>query len=60
MEKARKNCHYLSGKNVCPICKSQSFTDRWRGFVLVNDPGRSSIAEKMGIKMPGKYALRLG
>lgn len=60
MDKACKNCHYLSNSTTCPICKSQSFTDRWRGFVIINDPSRSHIADQMGISMPGKYALRLG
>jgi len=60
MEKACRNCHRLSSANVCPLCKSQNFSDRWKGFVIILDAGRSKIAEQMGIKMPGKYALKLG
>ena len=60
MEKACRNCHYLTTKNVCPVCKSQNFSERWKGFVIVMDADRSEIANQLGAKMPGKYALKLG
>ncbi len=59
-DKACKNCHYLSNKSVCPICKSQVFADRWKGFVIITNPQKSKIAENLGVNMPGKYALKIG
>ena len=59
MIKACKNCHLLTDKPTCPVCKSQDFTPKWKGFMLVIDADRSAVAEKMGIKIPGKYALKL-
>jgi len=59
--KACKNCRRIIDKgNVCPVCKSTDLTTNWKGFVIVIDPTNSEIAKKLGIKLPGKYALRLG
>lgn len=59
--KACKKCRRIIEKgNVCPVCKSTDLTTNWKGFVIVIDPLNSEIAKKLGIKLPGKYALRLG
>lgn len=59
-DKACKNCHYLTSKNVCPVCKSQAFAERWKGFVQIANPGKSKVAKTLGISVPGRYALKLG
>lgn len=58
--KACRNCHFLTKESVCPSCKSQEFTDKWKGFVMVLDADRSQVAKQLGAKLPGKYALKLG
>ena len=63
-EKACRQCRYIiseeAGKvDTCPICGSNSFTTFWRGYVVIMDPEKSEVAEKMGITRTGKYALRI-
>ncbi|HDH81803.1 MAG TPA: DNA-directed RNA polymerase, subunit E'' [Thermoplasmatales archaeon] len=56
--RACRKCHILTEETVCPICGSQT-SEHWQGYVIIIDPRRSRIAQKMGIKMPGKYALKV-
>ena len=59
-EKACKSCRLVVKKaDMCPICGGREFTTNWKGYVLIFDPVNSNIAQKMEIKAPGKYALRL-
>lgn len=44
---------------VCPICNSASLSKDWSGYVVIIDPKESIIAEKLEIKLPGKYALKV-
>ena len=55
---ACKNCHVLTDKEVCPNCSIPT-SRRWRGYVIIRDPDHSQIAQKMNIKKPGKYALKV-
>ena len=55
---ACKNCHILTNENICPNCAVPT-SKRWRGYVIIRDPSKSQIAEKMNIKKPGKYALKV-
>ena len=58
-EKACKNCRFISNGPVCPNCKSTNLSDDWTGLVVIIDPEKSEIAKKMGIKSPGRYAVRV-
>lgn len=58
-EKACKVCRFVSNGPVCPNCKSTSLSDDWSGIVVVIDPALSEIAKRMGIKSPGRYAIRV-
>ena len=59
-EKACRVCHKISEDvKACPICNSSDLTTFWSGYVIFTQPEKSQIAEKMGIKGLGKYALRL-
>jgi len=60
--KACTNCRYLVSREVtkCPNCGSESFTDDWRGIVLIIDPEKSSVSKYLNIKKEGRYALQLG
>lgn len=58
--KACRTCRKVVEEgNKCPNCGGDTFTTFWRGYVVIKDPENSEIAKKMGIKKPGKYALRL-
>jgi DNA-directed RNA polymerase subunit E" len=55
---ACKECKRLTEFDVCEVCKSRT-TPNWIGFVAISDPEESEIAKKMGIKVRGKYALKV-
>ncbi|MFB6089085.1 MAG: transcription elongation factor subunit Spt4 [Candidatus Aenigmatarchaeota archaeon] len=57
-EKACKNCRRLVKGNVCPACKTDDLTTGWKGLAIILDP-ESEIAEKMDIKAPGRYAIKM-
>lgn len=60
-KKACKNCRRIIEKGkVCPNCKDSELTNNWKGYVVILDPEKSEIAERLGIDKPGKYALRIG
>ena len=60
VSKACKNCKRIIEKGtVCPVCHSTDLTSNWKGFVVVIDSENSEIAKKLGVTIPGKYALRL-
>ena len=56
--KACKTCHFLTEKDVCPNCSIPT-SKRWRGYVIIRNPETSQVAQKMNIKKPGKYALKV-
>ncbi len=45
---------------VCPICGSKEFTFEWSGVIIVIDPEKSAVAKLLGIKTPGRYAIKIG
>ncbi len=58
-EKACANCHFISKENVCPKCRSTSFSEDFGGVVIVFDPANSAVAKAMKIKEKGRYALKV-
>jgi len=48
----------LTKETVCPNCAVPT-SKRWQGYIVIRDPANSQIAEKMNIKKPGKYALKV-
>jgi len=56
--KACKTCHFLTESDVCPNCSIPT-SKRWRGYVIILDPERSQVAQKMNITKAGKYALKV-
>jgi len=58
-ERACANCHFITKENVCPRCKSTSFSDDYGGLVVVFNPETSAIAKAMNIKEKGRYALKV-
>lgn len=57
---ACRSCKLISSDAiVCRNCGSSDLTKNWYGYVVVLDPERSEVAKNLGIKNPGKYALRV-
>ncbi|MEM0043338.1 MAG: transcription elongation factor subunit Spt4 [Sulfolobales archaeon] len=60
--KACRSCKALVELSVdkCPVCGSTDFTEEWSGIIIIFDPERSRVASMLGIKKPGRYAIKLG
>ena len=58
-KKACKRCKLFVEGNKCPNCGSDSFTTSWQGRLYVTDVSKSMIAEKIGIKVKGEYAIKV-
>ena len=58
-EKACINCHFITKENVCPKCRSTSFSEDYSGLVVMFDPDNSAIAKAMNLKEKGRYALKV-
>lgn len=58
-KKVCKNCKMLVEGGKCPACKGNSFSSNWQGRLYVNDASKSVIAEKIGIKVKGEYAIKV-
>lgn len=59
MKRACRVCKKLTSEKKCPVCGSTEFESNWKGLVIVFDPDNSEIAKKIGVKLPGEYALKL-
>jgi DNA-directed RNA polymerase subunit E" len=44
---------------ICKNCGASDLTKEWYGYIIILDPEKSEIAKMLGIKSPGKYALRV-
>ena len=58
-QKACKICNkiYEEG-NKCPNCGSKEFTESFKGRVVIINPEKSEIAQKLNIKCKGDYAIK--
>lgn len=56
--RACKSCHRLTEKEHCEVCHSPT-SQYWSGFIAVIDPEKSEIAQKLKIKLPGNYAMKV-
>ena len=43
----------------CPQCTGASLSADWQGLTIVLDPSRSEVARKLGVEIPGSYALKV-
>jgi len=57
--KACRECHSLVEGKVCPMCQSSALSEDWSGYLVIVDPLKSEIAKLLGIKRPGKFALKV-
>ncbi|MBC7080753.1 MAG: DNA-directed RNA polymerase subunit E'' [Thermoplasmatales archaeon] len=56
--RACRKCHALTNKTTCQYC-SETTSDEWQGYMIIIDAEKSKIAQKVGIKNKGKYALKV-
>jgi DNA-directed RNA polymerase subunit E" len=59
MIKACRLCKVLTEESTCPICKGSELSEDFLGFVIIFDPNKSQLAQKMLIKEAGQYALKI-
>ena len=58
-KKACKKCNTLYEKeSKCPRCGSADSTDSWKGRIVLLDPEKSEVAQKLKIKEKGAYAIK--
>ena len=55
--KACKSCYHIT-ELVCPLCGGE-LSKEWQGYLVILDHDRSLIAQKMGIKANGRFALKV-
>ena len=58
-DKVCRKCKKFVEGAVCPVCKSNQFTDIYQGRLYVLDTDKSFIAQQIGIKEKGKYAIKV-
>jgi len=58
-ENVCRECHRLVLGQVCQICNSSALSSDWSGYVVIIDPAKSQIAKRLGVTLPGKYALKV-
>ena len=58
-KKVCKKCKMLIDGNECPNCKSNQFSTNWQGRLYIVDPNKSLVAEKIGLKAKGEYAIKV-
>ena len=58
---ACSECHMIlpDGVDQCPHHPSAPVSSDWSGYVVVMDPSRSEIANRLNIVTPGNYALKV-
>ena len=58
--KACKNCKLIINEGgTCPNCQGTDLTEKFNSQIQVFDPEKSELAQKIGAKAPGKYAVRI-
>jgi len=56
--KACKHCSFITEEDICPLCGNQT-SKEWQGYVIIIDHTKSEIANRMGINVNGKFALKV-
>ena len=54
-------CHLVleDGVDQCPRNPSAQVSTDHQGYVIIMNPARSEIAKRLGVELPGKYALKV-
>jgi len=57
-QKACKICNRVYEGDKCPKCDSKESTDNFKGRIVVVNPEKSEIAQKLNIKDKGNFAIK--
>ena len=58
-KKVCKICKMFVEEDTCTNCGASSFSNNWQGRFYVSEVARSMIAEKLGVKTKGEYAIKV-
>ena len=58
-KKASRDTKMLVEGNEDPITGSKDLSTNWQGRIFILDAANSVIAEKMGYKVKGEYAIKV-
>jgi DNA-directed RNA polymerase subunit E" len=59
LSRACRVCKIITEDPSCPICRGTDLSDDYSGLLVVVKPEGSQLAQKMGIKEAGRYALKI-
>jgi DNA-directed RNA polymerase subunit E" len=57
-QKACKICNRIYEGEKCPNCDSKESTENFKGKIIVLNPEKSEIAQKLNIKQKGNFAIK--
>lgn len=55
-----RECGYMTSNKKCPNCGSDQFIDKYKGKAVIFDSSKSHVADVIGAKENGAYALKYG
>lgn len=58
-KKVCKRCKLFVEGSSCPNCGNASFSTSWQGRLYITDVANSEIAQKLGVKLKGEYAIKV-
>jgi len=58
-KQACKFCKLFYEGHECPACRSTQAVTNWKGRLEILDEKKSEIAQKIGVKRPGEYAIKV-
>ncbi|MCK9595948.1 hypothetical protein M0R19_02065 [Candidatus Pacearchaeota archaeon] len=56
--RACKFCNTIFEEEKCPKCSSKESTESFKGRIIVINPEKSEIAQKLNLKDKGNFAIK--
>jgi DNA-directed RNA polymerase subunit E" len=56
--KACKICNTIHEEDKCPKCDSKESTEGFKGRIILLNPEKSEIAQKLNLKDKGNFAIK--
>ena len=56
--KACKMCNTIHEEEKCPKCESKESTEGFKGRIVLLNPEKSEIAQKLNLKDKGNFAIK--
>jgi len=57
-QKACKICNAIYEGEKCPDCESKESTEGFKGRIVVLNPEKSEVAQKLKLKKKGNFAIK--